>query len=127
MLRILIIDDDRDLAASIAEYLELDGYQVDTAFTASAGIEAATIGEYDQIIMDVGLPDMNGIDGMRAIRRACNTTSVLLITGYSAAYLSQTTGMPDDGVELLTKPLKLDALSHRLALLVAARTDRNTD
>jgi len=63
-LRVLVVDDDEDVAASLAEYLELDGFDVDIRHTGTAGRDTALAGGYDQIIMDVSLPDISGIDCM---------------------------------------------------------------
>ena len=114
MLNVLIIDDDRDLAASIAEYLEVNGHQVDIEFSGMAGIEAASEKDYDQIILDIGLPDVNGVDSMLAIRDTRPDARIILITGHSAGYLYESVSSPGD-FEVLTKPLELDLLLQRLA------------
>ena len=120
-LKILIIDDDRDLAESMAEYLELDGHQVDLQFTSGAGVACASVGDYDQIIIDIGLPDLNGVDSMNAIRKARPQARIFLITGYSASHLNRLVDRPDD-VDVLTKPIDLGALSRRLAALADSLT-----
>jgi len=97
---------------SMAEYLKLEGYEVDVEFTGQAGIEAARTTQYSQIILDVALPDVNGIDSMRAIKECWPNVRILLMTGFSTAYLTSINSPGD--IEVLTKPLDLDELLKRL-------------
>ncbi len=112
--KILIVDDDRDFAASLAEYLELDGHEVGVAYSGRGGIQAMNADGYTHIIVDVGLPDLNGVECMNAMRRVNPDVRILLITGYSANQLDRMVTVPSD-VEVLTKPLDLEQLSQRLA------------
>jgi len=112
-LRILIIDDDRDVAESLAEYLELDGHRVDVQHSARSGLAAATEQDYDQVIVDVGLPDADGVQIARSIQDAKAGTSVLLISGLSGSNLT----LENKGsvrLTVLSKPLDLEELSRRL-------------
>ena len=113
-LNILVVDDDRDLAESMVDYLTLDGHHVDMAVTGQAGIKAAREKNYDLVLMDVVLPDINGVDSLRAIKKAKPSTRVLLISGYSADYLDSTE-IDAEIFEVLTKPVDLNALNQRLA------------
>lgn len=115
-LNILVVDDDRDLAESMADYLALDGHRVDMAVTGQAGIKAAREKNYDLVLMDVVLPDINGVDSLRAIKKAKPSTRVLLISGYSADYLDSTE-IDAEIFEVLTKPVDLNALNQRLAAI----------
>jgi len=116
VFRLLIVDDDRDLAASLAEYLEIDGHDVDMAFSGKAGIQAAVSQDYDLVLMDVVLPDVNGVEGRSAIKRAKPESRVLLMSGYSADHLPQNvTGR--DAIEILVKPVDLNDLTRRLATI----------
>lgn len=115
-LNILVVDDDRDLAESMADYLALDGHRVDIATTGQAGIKAASEKNYDLVLMDVVLPDINGVDSLRAIKKARPSTRVLLISGYSADFLDSTE-IDAEILEVLTKPVDLNALNQRLAAI----------
>ena len=115
-LKILIVDDDEDYAHSLQEFIGLEGYEADVALTGEAGIRAVREKEYDQILLDVVLPDMNGAEGMRAIRVINGEAHIILMTGYSAGHPEQT--VVDTGsAQVLTKPIDLDELSKRLAAL----------
>ena len=118
-LRVLVVDDDEDVAASLAEYLELDGCDVDIRNTGVGGRDAALATRYDQIIMDVSLPDISGIECMTSILGADPQVRILLVTGHNAAQIeSQAPELT--GVEILTKPLDLADLSQRMEKLAAS-------
>ena len=80
------------------------------------GIGTALKEAYDQIIMDVSLPDISGIDCMVAILEQDPQARILLVTGHNAANI-ESSAPESSGVEILTKPLDLADLSERMAAL----------
>jgi DNA-binding response OmpR family regulator len=110
-LRILIVEDNVDAAATLRDYLEMDGHQVCIASTGTEGVDAASRFLPHVVLCDIGLPGMNGWDVARSVRAAPATAAsrLIAITGY---------GTDDDrrlsaeaGFEAhLTKPLDMDAL-----------------
>lgn len=119
-LRILVIDDDRDLAESMADYLQLDDCNVDIRLAGQAGLIAAEDDDYDLILMDVMLPDISGIEVMRAIRKSRPSARVLLMSGLSSDDLdNQNLGHEIPAV--MTKPVDLDQLSIHLAAIREAK------
>ncbi len=70
MLRILLIEDQRDIAANIWDYLEFRGFVMDHAADGANGLRMALDGSYDVIVLDLGLPKLDGIDLCRALRAA---------------------------------------------------------
>lgn len=77
--RVLIVDDDAELCALTADYLKPLGFHVHAAHTGADGIAAAN-GEWEAVILDVMLPDIDGFEVLRAIRRVSNVP-VLMLTG----------------------------------------------
>jgi len=72
-VRVLLVEDEADLAAALAASLRHDGYAVDVALDGPGGIELAEITEYDLLILDLTLPGMDGMEvcrRLRAMRRA---------------------------------------------------------
>ncbi len=112
--RLLIVDDDRDFAEGLAEYLELCGHRVDIALTGESAIEAAGKDAYDTILMDVGLPGLNGVESLREIKRSLPKVRCFLLTGYRADHDSLQ-GVEAGTAEILTKPVNPEELSRRLA------------
>ncbi len=111
--KFLIVDDDVDFADGIAEILELDGHQVDIAFTGESGIEAAGKNAYDAILMDVGLPGLNGVEALLKIKQTNPKVQCFLLTGYSADHIAKQ-GVEAGALEILTKPIDPKELLHRL-------------
>jgi len=80
--RILIIDDNRDLADGLAAILEDTGYSTTTAYTGHSGIEAFSDTLFDLVFLDVKLPDMDGLEVLRALQSVLPNAKVLVISGY---------------------------------------------
>jgi two-component system OmpR family response regulator len=116
MMKLLIVDDDQDMAEGLAEALELSGNRVDVAFTGQAGVAAAASGDYDAVVMDLRLPDLTGIEGLLQIVRAKPAIRCFLITGDCRAQVDeQECGI--EGLEILTKPFDPRYLLQRLAAI----------
>ena len=80
--RILIIDDNRDLADGLAAILEDTGYSATTAYTGLSGIEAFTKTVFDLVFLDVKLPDMDGLEVLRHLRHVQPNCSRILMSGH---------------------------------------------
>ena len=79
MDRILVIDDDAELASLVTEYLEPEGFQVEAAGDGIRGLERALSADHDLVVLDVMLPGLNGLDVLRRLR-ASSRIPVLLLT-----------------------------------------------
>jgi DNA-binding response OmpR family regulator len=77
---VLVVDDDRKLCRLIKDYLEPLGYDVATANTGKEGLEKALSGKFDAVILDVMMPEMDGLEVLRRLRAASNVP-VLMLTG----------------------------------------------
>ncbi len=115
--KLLIIDDDGDFAEGLAEYLELHGHDVDVAFTGESGIETARNNAYNAILIDVGLPGLNGVESMLKIRQADPKARCFLLTGYSADHIAKG-GIEAGALKILTKPIDLEELLGQLRSIV---------
>lgn len=78
--RLLIIDDDSQLAQMLTEYLAPEGIDLDTAASGDLGLSAARETGYDLIVLDVMLPGLSGFDVLRQLRELGNRTPVLMLT-----------------------------------------------
>ncbi|HKE57217.1 MAG TPA: response regulator transcription factor [Pyrinomonadaceae bacterium] len=83
MERILVVDDDVELCALVTEYLEPEGFRVESAHDGLEGVERALANDYAIIILDVMLPGINGFEALRRIRAHSNTP-VLMLTARGA-------------------------------------------
>jgi CheY-like chemotaxis protein len=77
--RVLLVDDDIELAALLREYLEQEGFAVQAAHDGPSGVAAALDGGFDLVVLDVMLPGLSGIDALRRIRTA-SRIPVLMLT-----------------------------------------------
>src|SRR5258708_8582216 len=84
-MRILVIEDDDEVRAAIRRALMLGGYEIILAQTGSEGLSRAQSDVPDAIVLDLGLPDIDGIEVCRTLRRAGNRTPILMLTARVAA------------------------------------------
>lgn len=111
--RLLIVDDDRDFADSLAEALELEGYNCDVRYSGEDGIDAVAAGRYGAILMDIGLPRLNGVECLIRIRNIRPEARCFLLTGYSADHIAAQ-GIEAGAAEVMTKPVEFGELFKRL-------------
>jgi two-component system response regulator CpxR len=78
--RILLVDDDKKLCGLLADYLEPLGYEVEMVHTGPEGVERGVAEQWHAIILDVMLPDMDGFDVLKAVRKT-SSVPVLMLTG----------------------------------------------
>lgn len=122
-MRILIIEDHQDIAASIYDYLEALGYTMDAAADGVTGLHLAVTNDYDVIILDLGLPGIDGIDLCRRLRDdAKKPTPVLMLTARDSLD-NKLEGFDAGADDYLVKPFALQELAARVKVL-AERTTR---
>lgn len=78
MAKVLLIDDDVELSGMLKEYLEADGFEVETMHDGESGSAAALSGSYQIVVLDVMMPRLNGIDTLRNIRARSNVPVIML-------------------------------------------------
>jgi CheY-like chemotaxis protein len=83
--RILIVDDNADAANSLALVLKIDGHETEAVYSAKAALEYAASWRPDVILLDIGLPDMNGYEVAGRIRAARESVQLIALTGYGQA------------------------------------------
>jgi len=126
-VRVLIIEDDPAIAANLYDFLEARGHAVDAAGDGVTGLHLAVTGRFDAIVLDVGLP---GIDGMTLCRRlredAHNDTPVLVLTARDTLQ-DKLEGFARGADDYLVKPFALKEVEARLTALHKRRAGRVTD
>jgi two-component system OmpR family response regulator len=116
-MRILLVEDARPLARSIAEGLSEEGFSVDTAHDGEDGLHLATEIAYDAIVLDRMLPLLDGLTVLRRIRALGNRTPVLLLTALGEVR-DRVDGLDGGADDYLVKPFAFDELLARLRALV---------
>lgn len=119
-MRILIVEDEKDLSMVLSEMLEMEGYYVDTAYDGISGLDNALSGIYDVIILDIMLPEMDGIQVLSNIRRNNMNTPVLMLTAKSEIE-DKVNGLDKGADDYLTKPFNTNELLARIRALSRRR------
>ena len=117
-MRLLIIEDNRDLAANLCEYLEERGHILDAAADGLTGLHLAITQPYDVIVLDLVLPGLDGLSLCRKLRdEAGLETPVLMLTARDAIE-DRVIGLDAGADDYLVKPFSLRELEARLRALV---------
>ncbi len=116
-MKILIVEDDRQLAAHVRKSLERESFAVDTSTTVEDGLFRATEFEYDGLILDLNLPDGNGFDICKKLRTMHITTPILMLTARDALS-DKILGLDLGADEYVTKPIDSQELLARVRALI---------
>ena len=101
--QILLVDDERNAMEVYADFLRMWGYAVTTATSAAQAIELAEEEDFDLVITDLWMPDMNGIELLKTLKQMRPTLSVIVVTGYSSVQTA-IQAMKAGAADYLTKP-----------------------
>ena len=115
-MKILFAEDEADLREVVTDYLEYQGYHVDAAANGREALEKAGADAYDAIVMDIMMPEMDGMTAMRKIRETGNTTPAIFLTAKSEVS-DRVEGLDAGADDYLTKPFAMEELSARLRAL----------
>ena len=112
--KILLIEDDEALRTSLSEQLHLhEEFETHTATTGAEALDAGKTGHFDLIILDVGLPDMDGREVCRLLRRGGVRAPILMLTGADTE-ADTILGLDSGANDYITKPFKLGVLLARI-------------
>ncbi len=115
--RLLIIEDDNDLAENVIEYLEQIGYLIEHHSSGKEALKGLSNDQFDLVILDIGLPDSNGIDICLALRESGFSSPVMFLTGQTGSG-SKILGLRAEADDYLCKPFELDELGVRVKALL---------
>ena len=109
--RILLVDDDSTITTSFQMVLQNEGYDVDTASDGRQALERFERENYQLVILDIKLPDINGIEVARRIRKHNDDVRLVIVTGYPE--LEDSIETIELGIEeILLKPVNVEELIH---------------
>jgi two-component system, sensor histidine kinase len=112
-LHLLVVEDVDDVRRPLCQMLRLRGYRVDEAASGGAALEVACSDAHDVILLDIGLPDIDGYEVARRIRRLGRSLPIIALTGYGRKQDREQA--EEAGIDaLLTKPVRLDELEEIL-------------
>ena len=126
-MRALLVEDDVTMALLTKQILEQDGFAVDHAATGNEGKTLAFVNEYDAIVLDLELPDRNGLSILQSLRNEGRTTPVLILTA-NADSASTVRALDAGADDYVTKPIVIEEFRARMRALVrrggATRTEQ---
>jgi two-component system response regulator MprA len=124
--RVLVVEDDPTVLSAVVRVLELDGYRVPTAKDGRAGLETILGDPPDVVVMDVMMPQMDGISVCREVRKAGSRVPILLLTA-RVEVGDRVEGLDAGADDYLPKPFASKELSARIRALLRRSTPRPDD
>jgi DNA-binding response OmpR family regulator len=115
-MRVLVIEDQHDIAANIWDFLERRGHVVDHCADGASGLARALRGDFDAIVLDLGLPRLDGLDLCRALRAAGHGVPVLMLTARDTLD-DKLRGFAEGADDYMVKPFAMRELEARLRAL----------
>jgi two-component system response regulator MprA len=116
-VRILVVDDDRSLRDALRRALTLAGYEVELAEGGQHGLTQVAAVIPDAVVLDIGLPDVDGLEVCRRLRRAGNRVPILMLTARDAV-ADRIDGLDAGADDYLVKPFDVGELRARLRALL---------
>ncbi len=116
-MRLLLVEDDPDLSRQMKDILEGDGYAVDASFDGEDGHFLGETESYDAIVLDLGLPIMDGISILKKWREAGITAPVLILTARDS-WSEKVAGLDAGADDYVTKPFKIEEVLARVRALI---------
>jgi DNA-binding response OmpR family regulator len=110
---ILVIEDEFQIARVLKVELEYEGYKVTVEHNGKSGLETALQPEIDLILLDVMLPELNGIEVLRRIRKANCLTPVILLTARNTTF-DKVAGLDQGANDYITKPFEIEEVLARI-------------
>lgn len=122
-MKILLIEDDVDIADFVKMELEHEGYAVQTAFDGRTGLDIALAADFGLILLDIMLPGLNGLEVLRRLR-LCKQTPVILLTARDTV-MDKVAGLDTGANDYVTKPFHIEELFARIRVLARAGAKGN--
>jgi len=116
-MRILITEDEKDLAESVARGLRQQGYATDIAYDGEEALVLTEVNDYDLIILDLNLPKIDGMEVCRRVRNSGATTSILMLTARTSVG-DRVKGLDQGADDYLVKPFHFPELLARVRALL---------
>ncbi|WP_026567756.1 response regulator transcription factor [Bacillus sp. UNC41MFS5] len=111
--RILVVEDEKQIAKILKIELDYEGYEVMVAYDGKSGLQAALSEKLDLILLDVMLPEINGIEVLRRIRKENNLIPVILLTARNMT-IDKVAGLDQGANDYITKPFEIEELLARI-------------
>lgn len=111
--KVLLIDDEEEFLGALSERMEIRGMNVSTASNAEAAVAALDNDDYDAIVLDLQMPDMNGIELLKVIKKSRPEMQVILLSG-KATLEAGVEAMKLGAMDFMEKPADIESLAERI-------------
>ena len=125
-MKVLIIEDEKDLAKSISEYLSEENYLCEFASTFRQAMDKINTYQYDCIVLDIMLPDGNGLDILEELKRQNKQDGVIIVSAKNAVD-DRVNGLQMGADDYLTKPFHLSELMARVFSIIRRKQFDNSN
>jgi len=125
MKKIILIEDETGVVSFIKKGLQENGYEVSVAFDGKMGIQLVQSNDFDLVILDIMLPEMNGLDVCKEIRKTNSHVPILFLTALGTSE-NIVLGLESGGDDYLVKPFKFIELVARIKSLLRRSNNGNT-
>ena len=122
MNRILIVEDESRIAAFVEKGLKANGFVTTNATTGSEALQIASSNDFDLMILDVGLPDMSGLDVLEQVRGCGDRLPVIILSAYDRLD-HKVTGLESGANDYITKPFRFEELLARIKVQLRDRAE----
>jgi len=118
-IKVLVVEDEEKLARFVEMELNHEGYSVTKAFTGREGYDLAVSGDFDLVLLDIMLPELNGIEVLRRLRRV-STVPVIMLTARDEV-MDKVAGLDQGADDYITKPFAIEELLARIRTALRKR------
>lgn len=125
-MKLLLIEDQPELAGDITEFLQKEHFLCEAVSTFENAIEKVNLYSYDCVIVDIGLPDGNGFDVIRALKKNGSVTGIIVISAKNSLD-DKITGLEIGADDYLTKPFHLTELNARIKSIIRRRNFKGSN
>ena len=125
-MRVLVVEDERDLNRILVKALSAEGYSADACFDGVEALEYLSGAQFDVVILDVKMPRMDGMELLRRMRSSGNDTPVILLTAMDSVP-DRVRGLDTGADDYLVKPFSFDELMARIRVVTRKRTGAVTN
>ncbi len=125
-MRILIAEDETDIADALVMIMQKNNYCADAVYNGKDALEYAQSGNYDAVILDIMMPEMDGIEVLTEMRKQGNSVPVLLLTA-KGELSDRVLGLDSGADDYLPKPFAVSELMARVRAMLRRRSDYQPD
>ena len=118
--KILLVDDEADFLEALSERMRTRGMEVSTSASAKEALDAVEQGSYDAVVLDLMMPDVDGLEALRILKQKDPKLQVILLTGH-ATVEKGVEAMKRGALDLLEKPTDIETLTEKIKQASAQR------